>query len=166
MFGAGLKKAVNFGLETALSLNQVTHWSSQGAYSEPTRYVGQGRRAHRVGRGDRGGRYQGMLPVLSTPTRRAGRWAAAGPSVNDCGTHRNSEQSRESEPGTPVASNPRNALQNEGQGSADTINRASCSGMSTGSWVMPVCIPRPITLSASPMGIVARTSMGSGRVGP
>ncbi len=52
----------------------------------------------------------------STPTRGAGRWAAAVPSVSDCGTHRNSEQRRKSEPGTPVASNPRNALQNEGQG--------------------------------------------------
>jgi hypothetical protein len=54
--------------------------------------------------------------VLSTPAKRAGRWAAAGPSVRGCGTHRNSEQVRDSEPGTPVASNPRNALQNEGQG--------------------------------------------------
>ena len=54
--------------------------------------------------------------MLSTSAKRAGRWAAASPSVSDCGTHRNSEQVRESEPGTLVAGNPRNALQNEGQG--------------------------------------------------
>ena len=97
-------------------MDRATRWSSHSAYSEPTRYVGQERRAHCVGRDDRYGWYQGKLLVLSTPARRAGRWAAAGPSVSDCGTHRNSEQARESEPGTPVASNPQNALQNEGQG--------------------------------------------------
>ena len=76
----------------------------------------QKRGVHCVGRDDRYGWCQGKPSVLSTPSRRAGRWAAAVPLVSDCGTHRNSEQGRESEPGTPVASDPQNALQNEGQG--------------------------------------------------
>ncbi len=75
----------------------------------------QKRGVHCVGGDDRYGWCQGKRSVVSTPTRRAGRWAAAVPSVSDCGTGRNSEQVRESDPGTAVASDPRNALQNEGQ---------------------------------------------------
>ena len=80
----------------------------------------------------------------STPTRGAGRWAAAVPSVSDCGTHRNSEQRRKSEPGTPVASNPRNALQNEGQGLSRLAEGSAASRLARGG----LGSPRPAGLLA------------------
>jgi hypothetical protein len=51
----GLRDAFDFGREIALSVNLARHRSGQGAYNEPTRYVGRERRAHYAGRDGRYG---------------------------------------------------------------------------------------------------------------